>query len=638
MSLFGAMFSGVTGLQAQGQTLSIISDNISNINTVGYKATVNQFSTLVTNQITDTNYSSGGVLSHPKQLIDQQGLLQSSSSPTDVAITGQGFFVVNSNVAGGTSGVDLFTRAGSFVTDLNGNLVNTGGFYLQGWPTDALGKVLPGIDTSTTQDLQTANVNVIKGSASATSQIAVGANLPAAAPNGQVENTNIVIYDSLGISHNLAWTWTKASSNNWNLNIAPPAGSAQITLKNSTGQAYAAGGRLDFNSQPADGDTVVIDGATYEFDSGGGVTAGHIAVAIGSSASITAGNLVTAVGDPRMTQGTGTNTASVLIQQTPTGPAINVDATGSTALAQNINGPFTIPALMGAQNASVVLGGQPANNDTIVVGGTTYTFKTAGPLGANQVLIGASLSASIANLVTTVGDPRLTQGKGANNNTLLIQQSSAGAALTVDPSGLTPASTPAAPFTVPVFTAPAAGVTFAGDGTPASFNVSTVDLAWTTGAQATANLALKLGTPGKGDGLTQFSDSFATNFVQQDGVPFGNFSGVSIADNGVVSALFDNGVVRPIYQLPVATFSDANALGAHTGNAYQTTTTSGNPLINMPGVGPAGKIKAGALEASTVDLATEFTNMITAQRAFSASSKVITTADQMLSDLTNIIR
>ena len=198
MSLFGAMFSGVTGLQAQAQTLSIISDNISNINTVGYKATVNQFATLVTNQITDTNYSSGGVLSHPKQLIDQQGLLQSSSSPTDIAITGGGFFVVNSNVAGGTNGVDLFTRAGSFVTDLNGNLVNTGGFYLQGWPTDSLGKVLPGIDTSTTQDLQTANVNVIKGSAQATTQIAVGANLPAAAANGQVENTNIVIYDSLG--------------------------------------------------------------------------------------------------------------------------------------------------------------------------------------------------------------------------------------------------------------------------------------------------------------------------------------------------------------------------------------------------------------------------------------------------------
>jgi flagellar hook protein FlgE len=97
-------------------------------------------------------------------------------------------------------------------------------------------------------------------------------------------------------------------------------------------------------------------------------------------------------------------------------------------------------------------------------------------------------------------------------------------------------------------------------------------------------------------------------------------------------------VVRPIYQIPIATFADANALGAHTGNAYQTTTTSGNPLINFPGVGPAGKVNAGALEASTVDLAEEFTRMIVAQRAFSAASKVITTSDQMLDELTQIKR
>ena len=110
MSLFGAMFSGVTGLRAQSQSLSIISDNISNLNTTGYKATVNQFSTLVTNQVSSTSYSSGGVLSHPVQLIDSQGLLEASESPTDVAITGQGFFVVNTNSTGGTAGVPFLRK------------------------------------------------------------------------------------------------------------------------------------------------------------------------------------------------------------------------------------------------------------------------------------------------------------------------------------------------------------------------------------------------------------------------------------------------------------------------------------------------------------------------------------------------
>ena len=269
MSLFGAMFSGVTGLRAQSQSLSIISDNISNLNTIGYKATVNDFSTLVTNQVSSTSYASGGVLSHPKQLIDRQGLLQASDSPTDIAISGGGFFVVNTNQAGGAAGISLFTRAGSFVTDLNGNLLNTGGFYLQGWPTDANGVVMTGLDTSTTQDLQTVNVNVIKGSATATSKIDIGANLPAAAANGTTENTNIVIYDSLGIAHNLGLVWTKAGPNQWDVVTSAPPGSAQITLNNATGQPYAASGRLDFNAQPADGDTIVVDGKTYEFDSGG---------------------------------------------------------------------------------------------------------------------------------------------------------------------------------------------------------------------------------------------------------------------------------------------------------------------------------------------------------------------------------
>lgn len=530
MSLFGAMFSGVTGLRAQSQSLSIISDNISNLNTVGYKATVNQFSTLVTSQVSATSYSSGGVLSNPKQLIDRQGLLEASESPTDIAITGQGFFVVNTNAAGGTLGQNLFTRAGSFVTDVNGNLRNTAGLYLQGWPTDSQGAVLPGLDTSTVQDLETVNVNAILGSAEATSNISMGLNLPAAAAIGTQHNTNVVIYDSLGISHNLGLTWTKSGPNQWDVSASPPSGSGQVTLRDSSNNAYAAAARLDFSGQPSDGDTIDIDGTTYEFESAGGVTPGNTAVNIGTDLTTTVGNLVTAIGDARITQGSGTNSGSVFMSQTQAGAAIVVDASGTSVVAQN----------------------------------------TA--------------------------------------------------------------------FTVSNLTAATPGITFNGDGTPAAFNVATADLTWTTGAAATTGLTLDLGTVGLGDGVTQFSDVFTTNYVQQNGVPFGNFSGVSIADDGIVSALFDNGVVRSIYKIPVATFAAPNALGNRTGNAYATTTASGNPLINFAGVGPAGQIKAGSLETSTVDLAEEFTRMIVSQRAFSAASKVITTSDQMLDELTQIKR
>ena len=319
MSLFGAMFSGVTGLRAQSQSLSIISDNISNLNTTGYKATVNQFSTLVTSQVSSTSYSSGGVLSNPKQLIDRQGLLEASESATDVAITGQGFFVVNTNAAGGTLGQNLFTRAGSFVTDVNGNLRNTAGFYLQGWPTDSQGAVLPGLDTSTVQDLETVNVNSILGSAEATSNISIGLNLPAAAAIGDTYNTNVVIYDSLGISHNLGLTWTKSGANQWDVAATPPTGSGQVTLNDSNGNPYAAAARLDFSAQPSDGDIITIDGTDYEFDNNAAVAGTSTAVTIGTDLATTVSNLIAAIGDPRITQGTGTNTGSVFMNQTAAG-------------------------------------------------------------------------------------------------------------------------------------------------------------------------------------------------------------------------------------------------------------------------------------------------------------------------------
>src|ERR1700733_13092331 len=95
MSLYGALYAGVSGLSAQSNELGIISDNIANVNTVGYKEGSATFETLVTNANNATAYSPGGVLSGNQQLVSTQGLLQTTSSPTDIAISGSGLFVVN---------------------------------------------------------------------------------------------------------------------------------------------------------------------------------------------------------------------------------------------------------------------------------------------------------------------------------------------------------------------------------------------------------------------------------------------------------------------------------------------------------------------------------------------------------------
>src|ERR1700722_17227072 len=133
MSILGAMYAAVSGLNANSNALGIISDNIANANTVGYKETSTDFLTLVTDSGVVSEYSPGGVQTKPLYNIAQQGAIQGSNSPTDLAIAGGGFFVVNSSSAGATgNGTTSFTRAGNFTIDANGNVVNAAGLYLQG--------------------------------------------------------------------------------------------------------------------------------------------------------------------------------------------------------------------------------------------------------------------------------------------------------------------------------------------------------------------------------------------------------------------------------------------------------------------------------------------------------------------------
>ncbi|MBT7666952.1 MAG: flagellar hook-basal body complex protein, partial [Rhodospirillaceae bacterium] len=153
----------------------VAAGNITNVNTIGYKTTRAAFSTLVTNSGSATKYSPGGVSSSPQGLIDRQGLLQASTSPTDLAVTGQGFFVVNTDqVPTSTTGAYLYTRAGSFSADSNGYLRNTGGYYAQGYPYDTNGN-LP--SNRALGSLETVNISNLTGTAAATRSLSLSANL-----------------------------------------------------------------------------------------------------------------------------------------------------------------------------------------------------------------------------------------------------------------------------------------------------------------------------------------------------------------------------------------------------------------------------------------------------------------------------
>jgi len=121
-------------------------------------------------------------------------------------------------------------------------------------------------------------------------------------------------------------------------------------------------------------------------------------------------------------------------------------------------------------------------------------------------------------------------------------------------------------------------------------------------------------------------------------VPPGDLVGLVLEGDGFLTAQFSNGRARALYQIPLATFLNPNGLKADQGGAFRTTLESGLYNINSSNAGGAGRIVSGALEASNVDLATEFTNLITTQRAYSAASRIITTADQMLEELLMVKR
>lgn len=284
MSLFGALTSGVSGLTAQSSAIGAISDNITNVNTIGYKGTQVDFQTLVTVQTSGTFYSAGGVQSKPRQDTGVQGLLQSSTSQTDIAISGSGFFVVNEASSPTLSNEFLFSRAGSFYQDDEGFLRNTSGYYLQAWPTTAAGVVttnntaltIPNQNVISTDFLATVNLNRVGGTATATSNIGIGANLPSTDTQGTTHKTDVQFFDTLGNANTTSLTYTKGNRDNeWDVAITPPSGVNVVTLYSDTAGAtvYESRGQLEFNGIPANDATMTItqNGTTitYQFDTTG---------------------------------------------------------------------------------------------------------------------------------------------------------------------------------------------------------------------------------------------------------------------------------------------------------------------------------------------------------------------------------
>lgn len=426
MSINSAMLAGVSGLVTNSSALAAISDNIANVNTVGYKRNAVNFASVVTSQGVASRYSAGGVAGVTRQYVSQQGLIQAATSSTDLAISGDGFFIVTDKAAAAQPNDErLFTRAGAFNVDADGYLKNDANLYLQGWLVQPDGTF--NTNPSDLTRLKPINVKGLGSAVTPTTEIKLAANVDKNALPADPVDMELTVIDAAGGSHTLQLTLTNtATPNQWTATLtAVPA--------TDVSGAFAAG-------------------------------------------------------------------------------TVNFNQDGTIDLA----------------NSDL---GVPGTTDIVIdaSGGTAPSWSTALDLPAQTI---------------------------------------------------------------------------------------TVDLTK----------------------LTSRPSASAVDTVNQNGATAGSVVAVSVDEKGIVSAVYDNSQVRQIAKVGLATFANADGLQAGTGGVYRASLQSGQYVIKEPGVGSAGKIAASSLEASTVDLSSEFTGLIATQKAYSASSKIITTADQMLDELINIKR
>ncbi|MGN6537242.1 MAG: flagellar hook protein FlgE [Mesorhizobium sp.] len=266
MSLYGMMRTGVSGMNAQANRLSTVADNIANADTTGYKRSSTEFSTLVM-PTTGGAYNSGGVTTTVRSSISSQGVLQYTTSVSDLAVNGDGFFVVQD-----ASGTPYLTRAGAFVPDAEGRLVNAAGFQLMAYSFE---NGVPAATVNGFEGLVPVVISEQGMTATPSTEGSFGANLPASATPvaaGDLPSTNsataqytakssMVVYDNLGNKKLLDVYFTNTGAGSWQVSVfdqsqATPGtsfpytggalGSANLNFDMTTGKLTGATDSVSF--------------------------------------------------------------------------------------------------------------------------------------------------------------------------------------------------------------------------------------------------------------------------------------------------------------------------------------------------------------------------------------------------------
>lgn len=555
-----ALFAGVSGLRAHQEMLDVVGNNLANLNTTGFKAQRFRFADLLSETKVPATDSVNGQVggTNPLQIglgvkvagIDtdlKQGGFETTGRDLDLAMQGNGFFVVND----GSN--DLYTRAGAFSVDSDNTLVDPGtGYRVQRFGTVGEGDAtMPQIQTPGDSSIHIPFGMSIPGRA--TESIELKGNLSTAAVGPLAE--------------------TLTSSQPFAAAGSPATAATPLSSLDSNLGAYVDGDQIQISGTDADGSAVA---ATFTYGAGNDGT--------------TLGSLLT-----RINSTFGQATA-------------NLDASGNIVLAANNTGP-----------ASLSLSLSDAGTNT----GST-SFSTHSPSTTVEGKVGDTVKSAIQvfDVQGTSHNVSLTFQKVANNEWTLNAATDAADGTVLDGLVDTIRFNDDGSFRQ-------AGGSGAGDGNiQIQFN----------GLAAPQSISLTFGTPNGFNGMTQFGGSTSAAATDQDGYGAGFLTDVSVSQDGIIGGIFTNGRIMPIAQIAVAEFTNPGGLNRLGDNYFGLSNNSGLPVLSTALSGGKGSVRSGTLETSNVDVALEFTRLITAQRGFQVNARTITAANEVLQELGSIIR
>ncbi len=649
--MMASLYSGVSGLKNHQMKMNVIGNNIANINTIGYKASrVNFQEALVQTYRGAGRPSSVSGGTNPVQLglgmqvssIDTlflQGGLETTGQITDLAIQGSGFFVL-----GDTNNNKFYTRAGAFGFDANSNLVDPAtGLYVLGKMADSSGNI-PSLATS-------GQITIPFGQqdpARATQNITLANNLNEAATDSlasmsssgtsNVANVSGTALNGVGGTHSISITGAQAIAASFTGTNASGNPLSTNTLLSSLGVTNFT----DFNLTVDGSHTESVLGLTSDSTVGDLINA--VNSIAGVKASLNGGELQivrTRAGDPTdYSFESSASAAGDIVAQVfgiaPGGTFVSAGGAANTFVATDT---FTPTVGTGSAAGPIVTQlGLVVNDQTGLVEGlsglggggvevTTLTGGLAATTPGNELVVNTAPTSHSMSLAVydSLGDKHIVSlefTKSVLNNRWEWKASTLGS------ENITTGST--------------GFVTFNTDGSlnTFDFNGGATGISIDPGnGAATMTVAVNAGTSGNFNGLTGFaSGSHTASIVGQDGYGLGILEKIAIDKAGNISGIFSNGVTRTLAQIVLADFNNQAGLRKAGGSMYQSSANSGEAVEGIAGATVSGNISSGALESSSVDIAQEFTSMITAQRGFQANARIITTSDNMLDELVNIKR